>query len=236
MKRKVIIFAFTFLLGFSFLGVDVFAGKNENGERFYDFTKMNGGMSFSNEEDTKKNNERMIFPKQVKLNVPFVTQENNYYCGPASALMLLKTIGYNNYSQSSIANIIGTTENGTGAGYNYIPKGLNSIVEKDGKFKYSWSDHNYKDVDTIKLNIMTALSVGSPAIINTYESPGDCYIKGHNIGTELYYFGVISEYYLDGNAVTYLDPASGLFDGFVKSQQVNIKNISNAVGGRGYIW
>lgn len=238
MRSKKLLCVGTLVLSVIFGVCNVSAAKNTKGEKFYDFSKVNGAMSFDNNESKPK--DRTIIdgdlPGEKKLKVTHISQQNNYYCGPASALMVLNTIGYNSYNQDSVAKLIGTNENGTGAGQDYIPRGLNSVVEKDGKFKFHWADHKYDDVDSIRMNIMSSISYGNPVIINSYEKPGDVYIHGHDIGIELYHFGVVSEYYSRGTVVTYLDPGYGLFNGFIKSQQVKIKDISYAAGGRGYIW
>lgn len=49
-----------------------------------------------------------------KLRVRLVKQENNYYCGPATAKMVLNYVVSKNYSQSSLARDMNTTSsNGT---------------------------------------------------------------------------------------------------------------------------
>ena len=63
----------------------------------------------------------------------------------------------------------------------------------------------------MKNHITEALSWGNPVMVNTMESPGDVYLQGHNIGTALYHFGVIGDYFDNGNSVTYVDPGYGRF-------------------------
>ena len=33
----------------------------------------------------------------------------------------------------------------------------------------------------------------------------DCYLAGHNIGTTLYHYGIVADYFDYGNTVTYVD-------------------------------
>lgn len=167
----------------------------------------------------------------VVLNIPFQTQQTNYYCGPAAAVMVLGAIGYNR-TQSQMASLLGTTTNGTNAGNN-VANALNSVVA-GSKYRFYWKWHNYTDTATIKSKVVEALNYGNPVMVNTAESPGDVYIKGHDIGTALYHFGVVGDYFNYGNSVTYVDPGYGRFSGFLMNQTLSIQSLSNAVGGRGY--
>ncbi len=53
-------------------------------------------------------------PGEVKLGVPYVTQQNNYACGPASILMWALYDGRTNVTQAQIAQYVGcSTTSGT---------------------------------------------------------------------------------------------------------------------------
>lgn len=237
MKNNKLLLFGTLFLSVIFLIGNVNAAKNTKGEKFYDFSKVNGGMSF-NEDKTKIERKSISgdLPEEKELKVSCILQQNNYFSGPASTLMVLKALGYNDYTQDVVAKIIGTDENGTGAGQEYIPNGLNSIVNKDGKMQFNWTDHKNDKVDEMKLDIMDAINYGKPVIINSYEAPGDVYIHGHDIGIDLYNFGVISAYHTKGDVLTYLDTENGLYDGFIRSKKIKTKDMGYAVEGRGYIW
>lgn len=177
---------------------------------------------------------RITTPERVILQVPFQTQQTDYWCGPASAKMLLETIGYN-YSQQQLANMLGTNARiGTEAGHK-IPNVLNSIV-KGSRYHFNWEWQQPHEVAKMKGHVVEALSYGNPVIVNTVESPGDVYIAGHNTGYPLYHYGIIGDYFGYGDTVTYVDPAHGRFNGFILEQQVSITNMSKAAGGRGYVW
>ena len=133
-----------------------------------------------------------------------------------------------------MASLLGTTTNGTNAG-NGDANALNSVVA-GSRYKFYWEWHYYNQIDKMKGHVTSALSWGNPVMVNTVESPGDVYLQGHNIGTTLYHFGVIGDYFDNGNSVTYVDPGYGRFSGFVMNQRVTIKNMSYATGGRGYAW
>ena len=172
-------------------------------------------------------------PQQVILNIPFQTQINDYYCGPASASMIVRPLGYNK-SQHQMAALLGTTTNGTNAG-NGVANALNAVVA-GSRYRFNWEWHTYTQISKMKNHITEALSWGNPIMVNTMESPGDVYLQGHNIGTALYHFGVIGDYFDNGNSVTYVDPGYGRYGGFVMNQRVTIRNMSYATGGRGYAW
>lgn len=208
--------------------------KTEDGtEIIYDNNAINGGI---NEDiDTKINNKKVVSRAEVagkSLNVKHQTQQNNYYCGPASASMIVKYLGYNK-SQSYMANLLKTNESGTGAGKD-VAGALNKVASAKAKFTWEW--HNYSDVNKIKNHIKTAIDYGNPVMINTMESPGDVYLKGHNTGYTLYHYGVVSGYSNFANNGIYLDPAYGRLSGFVKQQMATMKDLSYASGGRGYAW
>lgn len=172
-------------------------------------------------------------PQQVILNIPFQTQINDYYCGPASVSMIVRSLGYNK-SQHQMAALLGTTTNGTNAG-NGVANALNAVVA-GSRYRFNWEWHTYTQISKMKNHITEALSWGNPVMVNTMESPGDVYLQGHNIGTALYHFGVIGDYFDNGNSVTYVDPGYGRYGGFVMNQRVTIRNMSYATGGRGYAW
>ncbi len=71
-------------------------------------------------------------------------------------------------------------------------------------------------------------------MVNTAEGPGDVYLAGHDIGSAFYHYGVVADYFNNGNTVTYTDPGYGRFAGFVMDQRVSINDLSNATGTRGY--
>jgi len=172
-------------------------------------------------------------PSSVVISIPFQTQVTDYYCGPASARMVLGGLKYN-VTQEQMASLLGTTENGTNAGDN-VANALNSIVA-GSKYQFRWEWHTYTDVSTIKSHVVEALAYGNPVMVNTMETPGDVYLQGHNIGTALYHYGVVADYFDNGNSVTYTDPGYGRYSGFVMDQRASITNLSYAVGGRGYAW
>lgn len=216
-----------------------FAATNEENVIVEDKNIINGGIDLVTPLDTSlfnelelNNNVISVSPKQVEIYIPFQTQINNYYCGPAAA-MVVNSLGYNK-TQTQMAYLLGTTTNGTNAG-NGVANALNSVVA-GSRYRFYWVWHNYNDFKTIKNHVIEALSWGNPVMVNTAESPNDVYLLGHDIGQPVYHFGVIADYFDHGNSVTYVDPGYGRFPTFLLEQRVTIVNMSYATGGRGYAY
>lgn len=205
----------------------------------YDFDAVNGGIDpeiYSILEDINildKSNAPLTRASSKEISIPFETQKTDYYCGPASAKMVLGGIGYN-VSQEYMASLLGTTTNGTNAGAPVI-NALNKVIA-GSRYKFNWAWHTYTNVAQIKAHVLEAINYGNPVMVNTVESPGDCYIQGHNIGTTLYHYGVVADYFDNGNSVTYTDPGYGRYAGFLMNQRLSITNLSYACGSRGYAW
>lgn len=208
----------------------------------YDEYSMDGRVDLETETSIENNNlidkssqlAKNSNSGSVIINIPFQTQQNDYYCGPASARMVLGGIGYS-VTQDYMASLLGTTSSeGTYAG-DVVANALNAVVA-GSKYQFRWQWHTYTNISTIKGHIVEALDYGNPVMVNTMESPGDVYLVGHDIGTTLYHYGVVADYFNYGNEVTYTDPGYGRYSGFVQDQRVSITNLSYACGGRGYAW
>lgn len=200
-----------------------------------DPTAINGQISTEEPiiSSSKRRVKRFPIKERTNISIRFETQKNNYYCGPAACVMALSGIGYK-VTQEQMAALLGTTTNGTPAGNN-VANALNKVV-KGSRFEFRWEWHDYRKIDTIRHNLLHALSYGNPIVLNTKEGPGDNYIGGHNTGESLYHFGVIHGHEKYGDFMYYSDPGYGLFPGFIKTQKVKIKDVSYATGERGYAW
>lgn len=199
-----------------------------------DVAAVNGGVDTETQAtESPKYPDRAPRPRQKELSIRFQTQINDYYCGPASASMIVSSLGRPR-SQQQMASLLGTTTNGTNAG-NGVANALNAVM-KGSRYKFNWVWHQYYEIDKFKDNITHAISYGNPVMVNTVESPGDSYLAGHSIGTALYHYGIVADYFDNGNSVTYVDPGYGRYPGFQMNQRVSIRNMSYATGGRGYAW
>lgn len=173
---------------------------------------------------------RALGPGYRTLNVPHKTQENNYYCGPASVQMVLAYKG-KNVSQSTLASRLGTTSaNGTSAGAN-VPNALNYYLGN----RYGWHWQAWSDVSGMRSKIYAGMAAGDPTVVNTHETRGDSYIKGHENFASLYHFGVVDAM-TQQDTVRYNDPGAGRFSGMIARQMLETWRISYAAGGRGIAW
>lgn len=207
----------------------------EDGTEVYYGNEINGGVDLSSSNENVQKAEKLEVSPRIPvktLNIPFQTQANDYYCGPASASMIVRGLGFNK-SQSQMATLLGTTVNGTGAG-DSVANALNSVVGSKATFRWVW--HNYQNISTLRSHTISAIDYGNGVMLNTMESPGDNYLLGHDVGYTLYHFGVIRGYNTSAETGLYMDPGYGKFGGFVKEQNATWVNLSYAAGGRGYAW
>ncbi len=208
---------------------------NSGTEVVYDNSAINGGIDTTNMVDIPKFEIEPYYDPNAtfanSVNVVHQTQVNSYYCGPAAGSMIVRQLGYN-YDQYEMASYFGTTTDGTGFG-THLATTLTNLTGI--QFGCKW--HVYTDVATIKDHIQRAIDYGNAVLLNTYEEAGQWFLAGHsNLGTDVYHYGVISGYTSYGDLVTYVDPGAGYFGGFVTYRNYQIQTISNATGGRGYIW
>ena len=211
--------------------------KGEDGTQYYTLPNgqviaynnnvLNGGVDLF-EADTS-------IPESVVIMVPFETQKNAYYSGPAAARMVLGAIGCYR-TQEEMAELLHTVNGeGTPAGES-VAEALNSVCKGTG-FKFTWQWHQPRDYETIRGHIIEALTYGNPVMVNVLEGPGDSYLQGHdNVSGYVGRFGVVADYFDYGNEVTYTDPGAGYFEGFVVDQRITLEDLSKACGGRGYAW
>jgi hypothetical protein len=162
-------------------------------------------------EEIERYNDLNKFTSKVdwkKLNVPYVKQKNDYYCGPATTLQTQKYYNSKTSStQDSLAKTLGTTKNGTA--YSKIKDALNSrsYIKK----KYAWLNVTKKDKLTIANYIGYSIQIGRTVVLNIAardEVKGRLgyYSEGHYLNASGVYGNISS---LGISAVTrvfYTDP------------------------------
>lgn len=145
----------------------------------------------------------------VVLNVPAVGQETDYYCGPASAVQLIKFLGFNknpndnrNTTQANLANDLETTSDGTP----FIGKWQTTLK--------NWTNRTYTGVwspsqSSLWNSAVVSAHDGYPVIYDAYISPSTAYLPGYN-GKTLYHYITGDGYEEDTNLGTkmihYVDP------------------------------
>ena len=116
------------------------------------------------------------------LPMTVIEQQNLYYCGPASACMVAKTLGLGNYTQSSMAQILGTTTSGTSSAQ--IASGLNSLLSDAGRTeRYQKTDTSLSSLEN---SIPYCIERNVPLIVNVKEMPDYSVSVGHFIAVNGY--------------------------------------------------
>jgi hypothetical protein len=116
------------------------------------------------------------------LSVTPVQQINTYYCGPASALMVanflnLKTTSNTAYTQSTIAQRIGTTSAGSSS--SDITTGLNNILSENSmSMRYQRTTLSSAPIDT---SIVYSIDHNVPLIVSVKNMPDYTSSSGHFI-------------------------------------------------------
>jgi len=179
---------------------------------------------------------------QNSLSISHVTQQNGYYCGPATAYMALK---YNvpsfSGSQSSLANSLiyydqdgdpGTPWN---IGYNANNVLVFPMQNVLNQYMYvPWYLPKNIDYNTtassLKADIISTIDAGYPVAGNICNaSLNGFYTPGHWL--------IISGYKNSGNTITIYDPAYGQQYGALSATfDVSIATLHDALLGRGIIW
>lgn len=193
----------------------------------YDDEAVNGGIDLSIPE-SEKDPAADSWPASIVLKIPFIMQKNGS-SALASSEMLLKTIGLD-VSHRELSSLLSVETDPA-----MLDDVFNDLAE-GSPYQFQWSYHDVITLENLKYRVLEALNYGNPILVKTAEFSGDIYIRGHNVGYSLHHYGLIGDYFENGNIVTYVDPAQGRFHGFMSDQSLTINQISNAAGGQGYVW
>lgn len=134
------------------------------------------------------------------LSMTVIQQSNNYYCGPATACMVAKTLGLGTYTQTRMASILGTTTSGTSS--NQIATGLNSLLSAASRSeRYQKTDTSLSDLGE---SIMNSIDNDAPVVVNVKEMPNYTVSVGHFIAVNGYSYGYVGT--TATNTVSICDP------------------------------
>lgn len=139
-----------------------------------------------------------------------VTQSNHYYCGPATAKMIIDDAISGTVSQGTCARSLGTTSAGTAwrsNGSYPMRNTLNSLIGTNFYAAYSAGTNDVskltgKVTSTINSDWGIAANIYSPAY-GTYRLPG------YPANKTIEHWIAIDGYYDRGNTIHYADPAYG---------------------------
>lgn len=119
----------------------------------------------------------------VVLNMTPIRQINGSYCGPAACCMVTTTLGLGNYSQEQMAQLLGTTDNGSSS--DTIAQVLSDLLKKNGiSARYQVTK---TDVSDLIASAVYSLEHGYPVVVNVKEMPNYTVSTGHFIVIHGYY-------------------------------------------------
>ncbi|MGC2871698.1 C39 family peptidase [Ihubacter sp. mB4P-1] len=143
-------------------------------------------------EEYLKNNVSVNATRRM-LEVTMYQQEKTYYCGPATAQMVIYYGGFHLYSQDTLANYM-QTNRADGTYVYQIRKGINNY----------WSKGNYREVTTSEMKFSSSLvySIDKgrpvPCHVMTGRLPSyDGYSVGHYVLARGYDSSESRVYYID---------------------------------------
>lgn len=186
-------------------------------------------------EKWKEVEQHMLFKSMARaggsnsLKVTEVKQANSYYCGPASAHMIIKYVSGKNISQNTLASNMGTVK-GEGT---YVYKLAAELKKQTGK-NYIYS--NVKD-KTMTSALISNIDKGLPLVFHVKTqalNPKYTFNTGHFV------VGVGYDWYAAGSSgysnVSYIDPwyGAGIF-GYRKIKTTEMDKAIRAKNGF-FIW
>ena len=119
----------------------------------------------------------------VVLNMTPIRQINGSYCGPAACCMVTTTLGLGSYSQEQMAQLLGTTSEGSSSFM--IATVLSDLLKKNGiSDKYQVTQ---TDVSDLIGTAVYSLEHGYPVVVNVKEMPNYVVSSGHFIVIHGYY-------------------------------------------------
>lgn len=153
-----------------------------------------------------------------------IKQQNNYYCGPATACMVAATLGLGSYTQSEMAKILGTTKKGSSS--DQVAAGLNSLLENStlsGRYKKTSTDYS-----NLSNSIVYSVNGGFPVVINVKVMPQYTVSVGHFIAANGYCSGFSGSTSISD--VKICDPHPDYYGAYTYSMDTIVNACTSAVG------
>lgn len=184
-----------------------------------------------------------------------VPQEKYYYCGPASAYAILRTLGYTRsrdnetLSQSALAtNKYLETEKWTGTPW-YVssadqpyPQTLNYWRTGSYSGFYRLSSSSFSAAD-FKRDFTADIDSSWPVGGNAWEVAGsqNPHLVGHPTNTDIFHWIAIYGYGSSGDTVAYADsvhnaPSVSWYASVPAYSSISTSTMATILNGRGYVW
>jgi hypothetical protein len=188
-------------------------------------------------------------PSSCTISLTHYTQENGHYCGPTTALMILKKIGVTNITQYSLANSLGTNNNGTawyftnGDSFSQFPM-MTTLNNYQG-YKYyipspmGAAGSNPLSEIQVKSYVVSATSYYYPiALCGISTASGNGHLPNYPSSSIDHWITCIG-YNNYGDSIYVDDPASGYSSDFFNvpnKYYITSSNCSEFISPRGMIW
>lgn len=153
-----------------------------------------------------------------------IQQEEDYYCGAATACMVAETLGLGSYTQDQMADILELTKDGTSS--STIAGKLNELLAESGKTgRYQKTDTKHSNlVDSILYSIQN----GFPVVVNVKEMPEYEVSVGHFVAVNGYYVAFSGS--SSTSDVFLCDPHMDYFGSYQYDMSVIVDACNSAVG------
>lgn len=178
-------------------------------------------------------------PSKVVLNVRWFGQETYYWCGPASTRMALGTRLPDPPSQTALAAMMGTTENGTDH-VGLVAGVLNRLLAPSAAATYRARPVDDPPTpaqqDLLKRDVLTRIGAGFPIVANVvsgWRPPG-------YPGGTIYHYVTVVGFDDAGDKVQIADPAAegkgggAAWNGVPRTYWISIADLGVWIGGKGY--
>jgi hypothetical protein len=175
-------------------------------------------------------------PTKKVLDVKWYGQETYYWCGPGSTRMALGTRLANPPSQTTLANFMGTTTNGTDH-IGLVANALNEYLPGAGyKSRPIFEPPTQAQRDLLKQDLIARIDKGFPIVANVISGWRP---PGYPSGTIYHYIAVVG--YDDGGAkVLIADPAAegkgggASWNNVPRTYWISLFDLGTWIGGKGY--
>lgn len=158
------------------------------------------------------------------LSMTVIQQENWFYCGPATAVMVAETLGLGTYTQKNMAKILGTTSDGSSS--SNITTGLNSLLSKSSNYgRYQTTNVSKSNLSN---SIVASINNDFPVVINVKDMPEYSVSVGHFIAAYGYVSG--SSGSMSINNVYICDPHPDFFGTYTYPMQKIVDTCSSGSG------
>lgn len=179
------------------------------------------------------------------------TQSKSYWCGPAAVAVALRSSGYTSPNQTTLANQLKTTTDGTawsGVYVNTSPSTGRPVKDvlnnRIGFNHYVTVDLAYSPPNAskrlYKQRLTGSINSGWAMVGAAWEVPNGPRLIGHPPNIQIWHYVTMRGYSSSGSVTRYADPAHGSTVSWAgnvpKYPDISSNLLTTIFGGRGYVW